>query len=151
MSRTDHSPPRMASLRRLSGSRHGLSLLEIMLALVILGLTIAAITPLQSSGVRAGLQASLETEAQLRCQAILKERIAQRQFVEQPAQPFVDDHRWRWQVEVSRKAIPQLMELRVIVEHDSSNIDGRIRCAITQLVHTGDVVVQRNHNRRRLP
>ncbi|MBL8826385.1 MAG: prepilin-type N-terminal cleavage/methylation domain-containing protein [Planctomycetaceae bacterium] len=132
-------------------ARRGLSLLEIMLALVILGLTIAAIAPLQARGVRAGLQASLETEAHLRCQAILKERISKRQFEDQSSQPFADDRRWTWSVETARQAIPQLLEMRVIVEHQSSNRDGQVRCAIAQLVQTQSEDPARADRRRRMP
>lgn len=151
MNRPSRYQPNATRRRHRRVARRGLSLLEIMLALVILGLTIAAIAPLQARGVRAGLQANLETEARLRCHVILKERVSKRQFDDQSAQPFADDPRWTWSVETARQSIPQLLEVRVMVEHQSSNRDGQVRCAIAQLVQTQSDEAGRSDRRRRSP
>lgn len=77
--------------------RKGLTLLEILLASVILAGALAALAQQNSTGVQAALRSQLETEAAVHCQSILNrllvEGMPSREVIEQK---LPQHDRWRW-------------------------------------------------------
>jgi len=114
--------------------RSGVSLLEILLSLVVLGVCLAAVMPLESRGVHVGMQTRLESEAHMRCQAILQELQARKQFQTQSITACEDDPRWQWKVDALPHHSSELVELRVTVERATTSAAPRARHTLTQWV-----------------
>lgn len=96
--------------------RAGLTLFELLLALSIFLVSLAALAQLLASGSRAAAQAKLRTEAILRCEAKMGEIVAGVTPIEAGMQGvFADDPRWSWRSTASVGPWPhlQLVELRV--------------------------------------
>ena len=120
--------------RRRINRRSGVSLLEILLSLVVLGVCLAAVVPLESRGVHVGMRTRFESEAHLRCQAILQELQARKQFQPQSTTAFDDDPRWKWHVDAVPHHSSELIELRVTVERVATSAAPSVRQTLTQLV-----------------
>lgn len=87
--------------RRSRGSRSGLSLFEVLIALGIFLIALTAIGPLLSTGSRAAVDARLEAEAALRAESMLHELLAGVQPLETTgATPCEGDPGWFWSAQV---------------------------------------------------
>jgi prepilin-type N-terminal cleavage/methylation domain-containing protein len=102
-------------------NRRGLSLLEVMVALAILGGALAAITQLVRLGAQSGVAARENTTAQLLCEAKLAE-ITAGILPADPGGPWQFDlpEHAEWLYYVDTQPLPQagLVELRVTVFQD---------------------------------
>lgn len=64
---------KIPSSRNLANSRRGLSLLEVILSIAILGTSLVIVGQLVSAGYRSALEARIRTQAALHCDAIMAE------------------------------------------------------------------------------
>lgn len=77
--------------------RGGLTLVEMLLATIILVTALAALAQQNSLGTRAALRSQRETEAALRCQSQLNRLLfEERLSANMPERAFDDDPEWRW-------------------------------------------------------
>ncbi|MCA9088985.1 MAG: hypothetical protein KDA90_10180 [Planctomycetaceae bacterium] len=98
----------------LPSDRHGISLLEIVLALGIFLGTFAVISQIINTGARAAMQAQAENEATLRAERILNEVLAGAlPFASAGPVPFDDDARWTWAVDITSGPHPDLQQIQV--------------------------------------
>jgi type II secretory pathway pseudopilin PulG len=107
------------------GRRRGVTLLEVLLALGILVLSLAAIGQLYGNGVRGSLRAKLQTEAILRCETKLAEVVAGVEpFQTATDTPFADDAAWTWSVTLTEAEQYGLYEAEVTVKKQGSGLGG---------------------------
>lgn len=112
--------------------RTGVTLLEILLATVILAMSLAAISQLANTGVNAGLRTQQESEAALLCESQLDRlltgvdplRNTQRETVSQLPH-------WNWSCTVE-DVDPRLLRVTVLVESSAGLPSAS--CELTQLV-----------------
>lgn len=99
-------------------SRHGLTLLEVLLSLALFLGAIAALSQLWYGGVRASVQARLATQAILRCESKLNEVVAGAVSLQTAnATPFEDDASWTWSLQVESGPHADTLLVTVIVAH----------------------------------
>jgi len=102
--------------------RSGLTLIEILLASVILAGALAALSQQNATGVEAALRSQLETEAAVQCQSKLNRLLAEGV----PAgdvtdQPVDHDERWRWSARIGPSDYAGLKWLTVTVHQNGRN------------------------------
>jgi type II secretory pathway pseudopilin PulG len=115
--------------------RGGLSLLEVVLALGILLMSLAALSQLVSSGSRAASDSQLRTEAIIRCQSKLAEAIAGSLPLQAvTGARFEDDARWRWSLRIQQASVPGLLELEVTVVREGAAGDSIAEFSLRRLV-----------------
>lgn len=101
-------------------SRAGFTLLEVLLATVILAGALAALSQLSTNAVTAGLRIEEETLAALRCQTKLDEILAANlKFVSGQSTEFVDDPGWSWTVTLDDGPAETLAVLTVSVQRST--------------------------------
>lgn len=110
------SKMKSAAVRCRDRKRHGLSLLEVILAIAILGVSLAMIGELVRLGSRSAIASRELTKAQLHCESKMAEIVA---GIE-PAQPFGPtelqyDPDWLYEIEVAPTDRPGLIAVRVTV------------------------------------
>lgn len=106
-------------------SRSGVTLLEVLLALGILLLSLAAIGQLYANGVRGSLRAKLQTEAILRCETKLAEIVAGVEpFQTVNDVPFPDDSAWTWSATLTAAEQYGLYEAEVTVKKQGTGMSG---------------------------
>jgi Tfp pilus assembly protein PilE len=100
--------------------RHGLTLLEMVLALALFMGAITVLAQVAWNGQRAAIQARLRTEAAFRCETKLAEILAGvERFQSQPGISFPDDPQWTWSAQIAPGQLPELLHVKVIVHHQS--------------------------------
>ena len=100
-----------------SRGRKGLSLLEVLLAMAILGLSLVSIGGLVQLGYRSATDAKLQTEAYVICDAKMAEVIAGVLPLESSGSQTVEENPdWVYSVEVSNSDRFGLFHVRVAVE-----------------------------------
>jgi hypothetical protein len=83
---------------------------------------IAVLAQIVWNGQRAALAARLRTEAAFRCEAQLGEILAGAlPFQPQQNVAFPDDPQWTWSAEIGPGNLPELMQVKVTVHHESKN------------------------------
>jgi Tfp pilus assembly protein PilV len=106
---------RTATRRR--GGRIGLSLLEVILALTILGVSLAVLGELVRLGARAAANARDMTMAQLLCESMMSQIAAQESGpVAVGETGFPDDPEWSYSVDVQSIDQPGLVQVTVTVQ-----------------------------------
>lgn len=100
--------------------RHGLTLLEMLLAASILAMSLAVLARQNGTGVRAALRSQLETEAAVLCQSQLNRLLAEKALLETiPERPLANagspSHRWMWSAQVEPSSVPELRLVTVSV------------------------------------
>jgi general secretion pathway protein I len=112
--------------------RRGITLLEVLLAAVILAGSLAALGQLVSNGVNAGLRAEMQTEATLRCQSKLDELLAGVEELRPiSGAEFSDDRRWTWALEIDVMS-ERLRRVTVAVHRDAGQNSADF--ALTRLI-----------------
>ncbi|MCA9267984.1 MAG: prepilin-type N-terminal cleavage/methylation domain-containing protein [Planctomycetales bacterium] len=105
----------------MTGVRRGLSLLEVILALAILAISMAAIGELIRMGTRAARQAEDLTRAQILCESKLSEIVAGVQTADPVSRlGFPAEPGWYYSVDLAPTDDQGVMALTVLVE---TNID----------------------------
>ena len=108
-------------------NRSGLTLLEIVLSLAIFFGSLTALSQLAWNGSRAAVQARLQTQATIRCEAKLNEVLAGAEAMQNHSNtPFPDDGTWTWTLVVTPSSHPELVQLDLTV-----NRRGNSRLATT--------------------
>lgn len=119
-----------------SSARAGLTLLEVLVSIAILGAVVAALGPLTSNALRAAVRAEVETEAAVRCQsqldALLSGAVPLRAT---PPTSCTDDARWSWNAELVPHATPGLSVILVTVRREDADRTGA-HCMLQRLVRT---------------
>lgn len=117
-------------IARRSPTRRGLTLLEVLLSVAILGLALAVIGNLTGGGVRAALRCEHDAEAATRCQSQLDLLLAGAAPLRDSRwQPCEDDARWEWSVSIEPGVTPSVAKVTVAVRP----VNGT-EFALTQLV-----------------
>ena len=115
------SPARGEGSRRLpQPSRRGLSLLEVLVSVAIFLGALTAILFALSIGQRSELSARLQSEAVLRCEAVMAEFVSGvREADASDGNPFEDDDtgNWTWTAQVESGPGADLLQVTVLVEH----------------------------------
>lgn len=110
----------------------GLTLLEVLVSLAILGGALTAIGRLTSNGVTAAMRCELDTEAVIRCRSQLDVLLAESTPIRDVSwQAFADNPRWRWRAILSPAADRQLLLFTIAVERIDSK---QVRFELTQLI-----------------
>ncbi len=95
--RTTSSARGRRTAARCGSNRTGLTLLEMLLAAVILATALSVLAQHNSSGTTAALRSQLETEAALRCQSQLNRLLFEKHLPSNLSErPFEDNPRWHW-------------------------------------------------------
>lgn len=104
----------------------GLTLFEVVLALSILLVSVAALGQLISTGSRAAVTAQLRTEAVLRCQSKLDEIVAGVEPLQSAADvPFDDQpNQWSWTLNIGDGPVDGLLFLELTVNHVGAGTAG---------------------------
>jgi len=113
--------------------RHGLSLLEIILALTIFFGAMAALSQLTWNGSRAAVQSRLKTQAIVRCEAKLAEVIAGVEPLQPKTRvPFPDNAQWVYSISVADSQFPDLLQLQVSVAHTGNSSLSRVEFSLSR-------------------
>jgi type II secretory pathway component PulJ len=98
------------------------TLLEMVLALSLFLGAVTVLAQIVWNGQRAATQARLRTEAAFRCESKLAEILSGAEMF-QPQQniSFADDPRWTWSSLIAAGQYPELLHLKVIVQHRGGN------------------------------
>jgi general secretion pathway protein I len=133
----------IAGRRRARAERAGLSLFEVVIALAVFLVSIAAIGQLISSGVRGALQARLQTQAVLRCESKLSEVVAGITDLQNAREvPYTDDAAWNWSVNLTPGPQEDLYLVEVTVAHSSGSSLGRISFSLTRLIRDPEAALE---------
>ena len=128
-----------------SPSRSGLTLLEVLIALSIFVAAFAAISQLFTLGSRAAIQASLETQAVLRCESKLAEVVAGIESLEAAdGTAFEDDPRWVWSLVVDAppdSAPAELMQVTVTVAFVPGDENEEMEFSLVRFLRDPQVLV----------
>ena len=121
---TGGAEPRGGVVRKCRRSgrsvRAGVTLLEVLLATVILATSLAALGQMISNGVMAGVRCEQQAEAAVRCQSKLDELLAGVEpLTPVSAASFSDDPSWTWTLEVAPFQ-ERLSCVTVAVQHESA-------------------------------
>lgn len=120
------------SRRRVAGSRRGLSLLEVILAIAILAGCIAAIGELVSLGSRQAEESRDLTKAQLLCESKIAEIAAGVAPPEAASMaPFEHDTSWLYSVVVNSLDDQSLLSVEVTVQQAEFVGDKPLTCTLT--------------------
>lgn len=120
-----------------SSSRHrrGVSLLEVLLALAIFLAGFAALSQLSQTGMNAAVQSRLQTNAIVRCESRLAELVSGVEpLVDATDQPFEDDPRWTWSLQIAPGPHADLLLLRVSVRYQGQNDRASTGFSISRLI-----------------
>lgn len=105
---------------RRTSNRNGLSLLEIIISVAIFMASLAAIMEGLQIGRRSELSARLQSEAVLRCEAVMGEILSGvKEATSVQGNRFDDDEtgNWEWAAEVTLAGATGLLQVTVLVEH----------------------------------
>lgn len=117
-----------------AGRRRGLTLFEVLLALVIFVGAMAAVGQLVSNGVRAALQARFQSQAAMMCEAKLAEVVAGVQPLAAAQAVYPDDPAWSWTLAVTAAPVPGLIRAEVTVQRTGSNAKGKVTFSLARYV-----------------
>jgi Tfp pilus assembly protein PilV len=131
--------PRTA--RRLAKYRSGLTLFEVLLALVIFVGAMSVIGQLISSGVRGALNSRFELQATQMCQAKMGEVVCGAQAMTSTQGVYPEDKAWTWNVQVMPAPVQGLMKVQVTVERVSRNKHAEFKFALTRYVRDPAVYI----------
>jgi type II secretion system protein I len=124
---TKHSAPTSSAETLCLPIRNGLTLLEVLVAVTIFFGSLTAILQLLATGQQAELMTRLQTEAVMRCEAVMSEVVSGAKELESAdAQPFTDHDgtgTWQWTLEVASTDTANLLQVTVTVEYVLSKDD----------------------------
>jgi general secretion pathway protein I len=127
------------SIRSACSSRRGLSLLEVLLSVAILGMALVAIGQLVKLGYQSATDAKLQTEAYIICDAKMAEVVAGVLPLESAgAQAVEENPDWSFAVEVNSSDRMGLLRVRVRVEQSENITSYPISYSIDRFVPDPD-------------
>jgi general secretion pathway protein I len=139
--RSKQQTRRSSVARRGASRRSGLTLFEVLLALVIFVAALSAIGQLISSGVRGALQSRFQLQAAQLCQAKMGEVVCGAQPLTPTQAVYPEDKAWIWSLQVMPSPVQGLMKVQVTVERLSQNKQIEIKFAITRYVRDPAVYI----------
>lgn len=117
--------------------RSGLTLLEIVLSLAIFSGSLVALAQLAWSGTQAAVQARLNTQATIRCEAKLNEVLAGAEAMRTVSGvSFPDDTSWTWSQVVTSSNYPELVQIDLTVSHKGTNRLGNVNISLRRWART---------------
>jgi type II secretion system protein I len=113
----------------------GLTLFEVLLALAIFVVAMAAVGQATANGVRAALRSRWQTQAVLHCQSKLAELVAGAEPLQPVARaPLAADPLWEWSLRSEPTPTPGLVKLEVTVQRQSVARSGQVTVTMTRLL-----------------
>lgn len=105
--------------------RHGLSLLEVILSMAILGISMTAIGALVSNGYRAALETRLRSDGNLLCETKMSEVVAGIIELESTnGVPIEENQEWEYSIQVEPSDQLGLLFVRVsVMQTDDASIN----------------------------
>ena len=98
-------------------SRHGLTLLEVILSTAIFLGALTAILQIMRIGHESRLSARLDAECALRCETIMGRLVSGLMPFSAEAAPFEDNENWTYAIEIEDGALTDLLMVSVTVQH----------------------------------
>jgi Tfp pilus assembly protein PilV len=135
-----------------AAGRTGISLFEVVLSLVILVSTLAAIGQLISSGGRGAVRSRLLTQGVFLAESLMAEMISgAAPLASQTGVPFPDEPRWTADVTIESEAQADLYLVTVRVQHQSDSSMGFVNYELSRLVRDpGGVLLARSAEEERV-
>ena len=139
------------SAGRLTGPR-GISLFEVVLSLVILVSTLAAIGQLISGGGRGAVRSRLLTQGVFLAESVMSEMISGASpLASQTGVPVPNEPRWTFDVTIESEAQADLYLVTVRMQHQANSSMGDVKYELTRLVRDpGGVLLARSAEADRL-
>jgi Tfp pilus assembly protein PilV len=132
----------MRRIRRIApASRRGLSLFEVIIALAIFMCSIAAIGQLIFSGVRAAVQARLQSQAVLRAETKMAEAVAGITNLHGSSGTFTDDTSWTWTVAATQSQHEGLYLVEVTVAHAGGTTAAKQSYTLRRLIRDPQIAL----------
>lgn len=136
-----HEKPRTKDKGQIDHS--GLTILEVILALGIFTMSMAALNELVSTGTRAAVQSRLHTQAVLRCETKIAEVVSGFEPVEDVSDgDFEDDENWSWSMQVLEGPHIDLLELFVTVTYEGPTEASSVSTSLNRYVRDPAVFMQ---------
>jgi general secretion pathway protein I len=114
--------------------QRGMSLFEVLIALAIFVCSMAAIGQLVSSGVRAAVQARLQSQAVLRAETKMAEVVAGITSLHGASGTFSDDTNWIWAAASTQSQHEGLYLVEVTVSHAGTTTSAKQSFTLRRLV-----------------
>ena len=128
------------SIFNSSSTKRGFTLFEVLLALAIFAVSLAAIGQMMSNGLRGAVQARLQSQAVLRCQAKLAEVVAGATPLQAASNvAFADDKAWHWSLVVNPATQANLYVAEVTVARAGENAVGTVSFTLKRMVRDPSV------------
>ncbi len=139
-------------LTRSRSCRTGISLFEVVLSLVILVSTLAAIGQLISGGGRGAVRSRLLTQGVFLAESLMAEMISgAAPLASQTGVPIPNEPSWTADVTIESEAQADLYLVSVRVQHQSNSSMGDVKYELTRLVRDpGGVLLARSAEEERL-
>ena len=108
-------------MKKTAPSEHGFSLLEVMVALAVVGIAMVALLALQNRSLLMHGEVQRLTQATLLARELMNERIVRQDVPQQPQQgvfdaPFPD---YSWRIEREETPLPGVSKVQVTVSWDA--------------------------------
>jgi hypothetical protein len=141
-----------ARLQETPKARWGISLFEVVLSLVILVSTLAAIGQLISGGGRGAVRSRLLTQGVFLAESLIAEMISgATPLASQTGVPIPNEPRWTFDVTIENEAQADLYLVTVRVQHQANSSMGDVKYELTRLVRDpGGVLLARSAEVERL-
>lgn len=130
--------------------RRGLTMFEVLIALVIFVTSMAAIGQLVSNGVRAALQARFQTQAAMMCEAKLAEVVAGIVPLTAGQAVYPDDPNWSWTLALSAAPVPHLIRVEVTVKREGTNSKGKASFTMARYVRDPQMYIAAQEEAERI-
>lgn len=131
-------------IARRSGTRSGLSLLEVLIAFVLLTGALAALGQRVFVGVTAATRLQEETDAALRCESVLNMILSGAEANRSRGQ-CVDDSAWLWTSSLRPSSVIGMLELTVTVQHSDPQRKSA-RCSLVRLIRDDSGALTKTHS-----
>ncbi|MDB5384627.1 MAG: type secretion system protein [Planctomycetaceae bacterium] len=131
----------LAVQANISRTRSGLTLFEVLLALVIFVGALTAIGQLLSSGIRGALQSRYQLQAAQMCQAKMGEVVCGAQPLRAMTAVYPDDPAWSWSLQVIAAPVPGLMKVEVMVQRLSQHKNKKAEIKFSMIRYVRDPAV----------
>ena len=130
-------------LRLHASAREGLSLLEVILAIAILGVAMAAIGELVRLGSRSAAQARDLTTAQLLCESKSAELAAGIEPIQSlSGTPFDNENKWVYSIEIGEVDQDGLVAVAVLVQQNVESAEKPVSFSLVRWIKDPGVVFE---------
>ncbi|MDP1562572.1 MAG: prepilin-type N-terminal cleavage/methylation domain-containing protein [Pirellulaceae bacterium] len=129
-------------MRTMNSRRHGMTLLEVMLALLVLVVAMGGITMLASLGRQSGADARDLTMGQLLCEGKIAEIAAGVTPPSSTQGRFPNDPDWTFSVTSSASGTPGLLNVRVTVTQDPATYTEPLEFALVRWIPDPDFAAE---------